>query len=191
MCIRDRYMGSKAGEVGEYTVSDGAQITCAAIGSSCGLFCTGDDNRKISLWTTKAQLPIKVLENHSSEIASVIFSKDERNVFVGTAGGSILMWNLETQKIAVSMKEHLNACHCVAIPHASPNLLASGSKDTTAKVWDLRTGKSLNTFRAATSPVNSIAFAPSDQWVAAGYNDGNIRVLRCLSVRFGRRQKGK
>lgn len=177
--------------MGEYTISDGARITCAAIGNSCGLFCTGDDNRNVSVWATKGQLPIKVLENHSSEISSVIFSKDERGIFVGTVGGSILMWDLETQKVGVSMKEHLNACRCVAVPHASSCLLVSGSKDTTVKVWDLRTGKSLNTFRATTSPVNSVAFAPSDQWVAAGYNDGNIKVLRCLNARFGRRRRGK
>jgi len=177
----ERSTSNKAKEVREYVISNGARITCAAIGNAtCGLFCTGDDSKKVSIWSTKGQLPIKILEGHNSEISSVIFSKDEKNVFVGTVGGSIYMWDLGLQKISLCLKEHLNICNRITIPHSASYLLASCSKDTTAKVWDLRAGRSFNTFRGSSTTVNDVAFAPSDQWIAAGYNDGSIKVVLCL-----------
>ena len=175
----ERSNPKKASVVGEYMTKNGGRITCAAIsGNSYSLYCTGDDNKSVSIWTSKAQMPIKVLEGHNSEITTVLFSKDESRVFAGTAGGSIVVWDLSTQQITLSLKEHMSTCNCLAIPNAtSAPYLASGSKDANAKIWDLRVGKSFTTFRDNDSPVNSVAFAPSDQWISAGFNNGNIKVI--------------
>ena len=176
----------KAALVGEYILKSGSKINCAAIGStSCGVFCTGDDSKNVCIWAIQSQMPLKVLGGHNSEITSIIFSKDEKYAFAGTAGGSIHMWDLESQKIAVSLKEHRNACNCLAVPYSPlAASLVSGSQDTNVKVWDLRTGKSSYTFRGLEGPVNSVCFAPSGQWVGAGGDDGSIKVLKIIIKRI-------
>lgn len=168
----------KASVVAEYVLKSGYKINCAAIGmSSCGVFCTGDDSRNVCLWTVESQMPIKVLSGHSTEVTSVLFSRDEKYVYSGTEGGSIHKWDLQSQKIVASLKEHRNSCTCLGIPaDLSNDLLVSGSQDTNVKVWDLRTAKSLNTFKVHEGPVNSVTFAPSNQWVASGGADGTIKV---------------
>jgi len=174
-----KYTPRKASIVGEYIIKSGSKINCSCIGnSSYGVFCTGDDSKNICVWAMQSQMPLKVLGGHSSEISSIIFSKDEKYVFAGTAGGSIHMWDLDTQKIVVSLKEHRNSCTTLAVPFSPlTSTLVSGSQDTNVKVWDLRTGKSSHTFRGHDGPVNSVCFAPSGQWVGSGGDDGTIKVF--------------
>ena len=173
-----------AESVGEYIIKNGSKINCAAFGTaSCGVFCTGDDSKNVSIWAMHSQMPIKVLSGQNSEVSSIIFSRDEKYAFAGTAGGSIHMWDLESQKIVVSLKEHRNACNCLAVP-SSPSMasLISGSQDTNVKVWDLRTGKSSHTFRAHEGAVNGVSFAPSGQWVGSGGDDGTVKVINNVSI---------
>lgn len=174
-----KYTPKRASVVGEYAIKNGSRVNCAAFGTtSCRVFCTGDDSKNVSVWTMESPTPIKVLGPHNSEITSVIFSRDERFIFAGTSGGSIHMWDLETQRISVSLKEHMNACNSLAVPcTTSMSTLVSGSRDTNAKMWDLRSGKSYCTFKEHDGMINSVCFAPSGQWIASGDETGMIKVI--------------
>src|SRR6516165_1809091 len=46
--------------------------------------------------------------------------------------------------------------------------LASGSYDTTIKLWDLATGKEIASLRGHTAAVYSVAFAPDGKTLASG-----------------------
>jgi WD40 repeat protein len=125
----------------------------------------------------QSQVPIKVLGPHNSEISSVVFSPDEKYVFAGTAGGSIHMWDLESQRIVLSLREHMNSCNTLAVPCGrGTSALVSGSQDTNVKMWDLRSGKSYCTFKEHNGIINSVCFAPSGQWIASGDDTGMIKV---------------
>lgn len=181
-----KYTPKRASVVGEYAVKSGSRINCAALGNtSCGVFCTGDDGKNVSVWTVDSQVPVKVLGPHNSEISSVVFSQDERFVFAGTAGGSIHMWDLEAQRISVSFREHRVACSALGVP-CTPGMstLVSGSQDTNVKMWDLRSGKSYCTFKEHDGVVSSVCFAPSGQWIASGDETGMVKVWEPSSAKL-------
>lgn len=156
--------------VGEYATKPGSQITCSAIGTaSYGVFCCGDDCKAVSVWTMDSKSPIKVLTGHSSEISSITFSKDESSIISGSQGGTIHVWDLQTQKIALALKEHRVACTAIGVPSAAgaENLLVSGSQDTNVKVWDLRTGKSLCSLKGHDEALTYVGFSPNNQWISS------------------------
>ena len=174
----------RASVIGEYVIKSGAKINCASIGkSSCGVFCTGDDNKNVSVWAMQSEVPIKVLGGHNSEITSAIFNQDEKYVFVGTMGGSIHMWDLEAQRICISLREHMNSCNSLAVPFSPAAFtLVSGSQDTNVKIWDLRSGKSFCTFKEHDGIINSVCFAPSGQWIGSADDMGVIKVNYSLYI---------
>jgi WD40 repeat protein len=63
-------------------------------------------------------------------------------------------------------------------PDDDEALLATGSRDGTAKVWDVASGQELMTLRGHTDQVNSVAFSPDDDeaLLATGSRDGTVKV---------------
>ena len=56
-------------------------------------------------------------------------------------------------------------------------LLATGSKDTTVKIWEVATGRELQTLFGAAGEVTSVAFSrPDGAHLAVASGDGVVRV---------------
>ncbi|KAI7974215.1 hypothetical protein EIK77_004967 [Talaromyces pinophilus] len=54
--------------------------------------------------------------------------------------------------------------------------VASGSKDTTIKLWDAKTGSELQTLRGHSDSVISVAFSPDGETVASGSSDYTVKL---------------
>ena len=57
-------------------------------------------------------------------------------------------------------------------------ILASGSYDTTVRLWQVSDGALLQTFAGHTGAVVSVAFSPDGQFLASGSDDNTIRLWR-------------
>src|SRR5437667_12906614 len=54
--------------------------------------------------------------------------------------------------------------------------LASGSRDSTVKVWEVATGKEVFTLRGHTEPVFSVAFSPNGRRLASSSYDRTVKL---------------
>jgi WD40 repeat protein/GTPase SAR1 family protein len=54
--------------------------------------------------------------------------------------------------------------------------LASGSFDSTVKVWDRASGKPIRSFQGHQSKVRTVAFSPDGRWLASGSDDNTVKV---------------
>jgi len=54
--------------------------------------------------------------------------------------------------------------------------IASGSRDTTVKLWDAATGKELATFEGHSLSVSSVAFSPDGRRIASGSRDTTVKL---------------
>ena len=66
-------------------------------------------------------------------------------------------------KLRKTLKAHAFGVYSVAF---SPDgkILASGSRDETIKLWDVKTGKELATLKGHPEGVNAVAFSPDGRW---------------------------
>ena len=56
------------------------------------------------------------------------------------------------------------------------HLLASGSNDATARIWDWRNRRTTAILRGHVGPINAIAFTPDGTHLVTGGGDGTLRL---------------
>ncbi|XP_065851062.1 THO complex subunit 6 isoform X1 [Euphorbia lathyris] len=121
-------------------------------------------------------------------------------IAVDTQGGCIFSaagdscaycWDVETCKIKMVFKGHLDYLHCI-VARNSMNQIITGSEDGTARIWDCKSGKCVqvmgpekeNTPKGSRC-VSCIALDTSESWLACSNGRGlsvwNLPASECVS----------
>ncbi len=162
-------IGTLEGHTGEVTsVSfspDGALLASAG----------GWGDRTVILWDVETLKQIGTLEGHTGEVTSVSFSPD--GALLASAGGwgdrTVILWDVETLKQIGTLEGHASRINSLSLSAPDGALLATGSGDGTAIVWDLLTREKIAAF-GHTKEVLSVSLSPGDATLAGGGRDGAI-----------------
>jgi WD40 repeat protein len=74
-----------------------------------------------------------------------------------------------------TLKDHIGWVKSVTFSHDSTRL-ASGSGDSTVKIWDASSGACLQTLKGHSDCVNSVAFSHNSTWLASGSGDRTVKI---------------
>lgn len=112
----------------------------------------------------------KTLVAHNGYLSDCEFISD-RHIITSSGDQSCMHWDIEMGQVLTKFTGHLGDVMNVNI---SPdhNMLVSGSCDKTAKIWDIRSGKCVQTISGHhTSDVNSVRFFPNGLLIGTGSED--------------------
>ncbi|MFO7618171.1 MAG: Ig-like domain-containing protein [Thermoplasmata archaeon] len=99
---------------------------------------------------------------------------------------NVTVWNLSAPPSSNSWTRHrdIGGGHTGSVTDAAfshnGTYLATGSKDSTVKVWDAATGAKLKDI--ALGPVHSVAWSPDDRYIAAGLGNGTIVLVNMTNT---------
>ncbi|KAI1145147.1 WD40-repeat-containing domain protein [Nemania diffusa] len=104
----------------------------------------------------------------SPDGALIAYTVHDKIVLFDTKSGIKKRWSLIGHTDSIT---GLDFCH-------NSRYLASGSSDTTIRVWDTydETGQPLDVLRGHEKPVNCISFSPDASRLASGSSNGTIRI---------------
>jgi WD40 repeat protein len=159
-------------------------------------------DKTIRFWDVASGEPIRVLRppigpGEQGKLYAAALSPDGRTLAVGgwglkDAGGSIYLISIVTGRIERVLKGHENAINSLAFAATPPGrlLLASGSFDNTARIWDVATGECQRVLMGHTDAVYGVAFAPDARRMATASLDQTARIWsladgRCLHTLQG------
>ncbi|MCC5652758.1 serine/threonine protein kinase [Nostoc sp. XA013] len=142
------------------------QVNSVAITPDGQTLVSGSDDKKIKIWNLKTGEEISTIIANSGNILSVVISPDQ--TAIGGSDGTVALWNLKTGNYIRTLAMHEYRVTSVAI---SPNgYVASGSWDTTIKVWPK------STFTGHSKGVSSVAISSNEQIIVSASEDKTIIV---------------
>lgn len=90
------------------------------------------------------------------------------------------VWEVATGKLLYELKGHINSFFNAGINTMAFSFdgtkLVTASRDSTAKIWDLYSGRLLADLDSKTGTVTTASFAPDGKTVLTAYSDGHIKI---------------
>lgn len=122
--------------------------------------------------------PTAELVGHDGYLADCSFL--ERKYMLTCSGdATAALWDLERGGVMQArFVDHAADVMSIAPHPADPNTFATGSCDTTVRVWDIRAGRSVQSFTGHVSDVNSVAWMPAGGGftLGSGSDDASCRM---------------
>jgi WD40 repeat protein len=143
----------------------------------------GTPNPGISFWDigtheTILSLTLEPQEEGYVGIGPYTISADGRYLAAITDVGKIYVWDTATKKLLYKLGDLMASDENPGLMAFHPYypILATPGSGGTMKLWDMRTGKLLTALEVTDGYISSVAFSPDGRWLAAGADDGAIRV---------------
>ncbi|KAE9591467.1 putative transcription factor WD40-like family [Lupinus albus] len=123
---------------------------------------------------------------------AIAVNTQEGSIFAASGDSCAYCWDLETGKVKMVFKGHLDYLHCIVARNSS-NQIITGSEDGTARIWDCKSGKSVQVInpgkdfklKGSVSWVGCVALDASESWLACsrGRNISlwNLPASECVS----------
>ncbi|KAI6159279.1 hypothetical protein EDD17DRAFT_1762561 [Pisolithus thermaeus] len=179
-------------------------VLCLCFAQNGARLASGSRDRSIRIWdteTSKAVLP--PILHHDGGVNALVYTPDGRRLISASDDKTICVWDADSGALQQSpgkidvpfiLQGHNSTIYSLSV---SPNgaLLASASKDTTVRLWDIQVGKELPALvRQHRLPVRCITFtADGRSIVTSSLNDPVLRVWDTEStgsMGITRRHKG-
>lgn len=168
-------------------------IRCFAWSHSEVWLLSGDESGQLKVWKQIVN-NVKAFVAHRERISSVSFAPTDLKFVTCSTDTSVKMWDFARVQAESSVLGHggdVNSVHW----HPTHSLIASGSKDWLAKLWDSRSQNTSNNAAVASlhghkGPVNCVRWNSNGNWLLTCSSDNSmklfdLRTLKCLSTLSG------
>lgn len=138
----------------------------------------GDQNGGIALYSAlQSTGPTATLTDpNATTVSALEFLPPVSAVLSGNGRGGITMIDLETGKSYASFSKHSTLVKTLRVYQSYQHCFASGSLDTTVRLWDVRQRTEIGYFKGHSKQVNDIAISPDDSQLASASDDGTVKL---------------
>jgi len=162
------------------SVENKAEFWSVAYSPDGKVIACGADDGSVSIWDLTTREPMdtpngllpNVIDKGIPRIWSLSFSDDGRFLAVGCGDGTVRLLNRLTGNLRI-LEGHLDEVRSVAFAPDS-TILASASRDSTVKLWDLPEGQEREILKGYSFGGHACAFSPNGELVASAGVDYRV-----------------
>jgi WD40 repeat protein len=129
-------------------------------------------DNSLRLWDLESGAQIgEEWQDKNNRVWSMALSPNGKTIATGSEGGgySVMLWDVETKKVISKWTGHTSVV-CALCWSADGERVASGSWDGTARVWDVKTDKTILTIKIGHKWARAVMYSPDSSKLATGGN---------------------
>ncbi|KFQ93266.1 WD repeat-containing protein 90, partial [Nipponia nippon] len=153
----------------------GPGIAINSISVSSAFCATGSEDGYLRLWPLDFSAVVLEAE-HEAPVNSVCISPDSRKVLCATTAGNLGYLDIQSRDYNTLMRSHEDSILAFSVEGIWKQM-ATVSRDNTIRVWDLVSMQQLYDFTAAEEMPCAVAFHPTQQILACGFDSGTVRTF--------------
>lgn len=124
---------------------------------------------------SNCRTPPPMPPNAKPGVGGLSLSRDGQTLVVAGGDGRIRFVDMTSGEVGKSFPAHTNVVY-KAVFSPDEKLLASSSRDLTARIWDVATNRELHRLGGFRCSVKALAFSPNGRVLAAAGNDGMLKL---------------
>ena len=142
------------------------------------------EDRSLQAWNAASGKLLRALRGYTNVPVRLAFSPSCQYLASGHQDSKIYIWDYirggsPIRTVDGGKNGHKSAVISIEFSSQDENLLVSGSKDCTVKVWDVSNMKRVRhvrTFEGHTDQIWAVTFSPDRKLIASGSNDLTVRI---------------
>ncbi|KAG0765899.1 hypothetical protein G6F57_010117 [Rhizopus arrhizus] len=151
-------------------------MTCAYAPSG-GYVASGGLDNTCSIFSLKSPTkPIKELAGHTGYLSCCKFLNDHQ-ILTSSGDTSCILWDIDRGIKLEEFTDHTGDVMNISVSSTNPNIFASGACDATAKIWDIRNKRCVQSFSGHESDINAVQFFPNGNAIGTGSDDASCRLF--------------
>nr|UXY88416.1 TATA box-binding protein-associated factor chain TAFII 90 [Cryptomonas curvata] len=140
-------------------IGHSASVSCVKI-SNCNNFVVSSSvNGELSLWSLEYKKKLINYENFNKPIWDISFSSKDNYFSTACGDSSSSLWitdRLFPVRFFIGHKSDINVTRW----HPSNSIMATGSDDCTVRLWDIKTARSVSSYKKFDNNIYNIEFSP-------------------------------
>lgn len=131
----------------------------------------------VKIFSSSSRAVSKTISRFKDTVYSPHVRRDGRTLVAGDASGRIQIFDLSSRAILRTWNEHRQPVQVTRWSPTDLTTLLSASDDTTVRLWDLPSAKSITALTGHGDYVRTAAFLPNSPVIVSGGYDGCIKLF--------------
>lgn len=153
-------------------------------------FAVGSDDKSVKVWSTecKNKMIVSFLDGHTNWIRKVQWAKTNDSLLASCGDdGRICIWdarmNIRQPPSEMIESQRKTSFLCLDWHPVFEHHIATGGKDSSCVIWDLRNRKQIQVYVEHHDQVNAISFNPGGSLLLSGSSDKDCKIFDLLEGR--------
>lgn len=150
-------------------------LACALLSAKGAYIATLYNDATVRLWHRNNGQEIPLPDKYYSAVIAFALSSVGDKLALASVGNTVDVIAIPDGFLIQRLGGHRNTVWSVAFSPDSQHIL-TGCSDSTARLWNITTGKTLETLKGHTGGIICVAFSPDGTHLLTGSNDGTARL---------------